>query len=89
MPLAGVPLCLAIGKVSGSAAGGTAPEIELAPTGEAPQDCTDDGGRVFWDEIRVVQGTGAPFWLGNLGGPETLDLLDADHAGATEQANRG
>ena len=61
MPLAGVPLCLALERVSGSAdGGGKAPEIELAPTGEAPQDHTDDGGRVFWDEVRVIQGTGAP-----------------------------
>jgi len=70
--LAGVALRLVLEKVSGSAAGGTAPEVELGPAGEAPEEYTDDGGRVFWDEIRIIQGTGAPLSRRTLSGPGTL-----------------
>lgn len=87
VPLAGVALRLGIQKVPGSAAGGTAPEVELGPAGEAPEDCTDDGGRVFWDEVRIIQGTGAPETL-TVDPWRTLGMVEAKTRMATEDKQR-
>jgi hypothetical protein len=56
---AGIPVRLALTPVTDSAVAGEAPAIEAASAGEALQTKTDDGGRVYWDEIAVVQGSGA------------------------------
>ena len=59
MPAVGVPVRLVLAEVAGSAVAGEAPAIEAASAGEALQTETDDSGRVYWDEIAVVQGSGA------------------------------
>ena len=60
VPVTGVAVRLVLAEAPGAAAAGKLPDIEAAAAGEAPQTKTDDGGRVYWDEVRVVQGSGAP-----------------------------
>ena len=60
VPAAGVAVRLVLAAVPGSAVAGKAPVLEAAAAGEAPQTETDDSGRVYWDEVRVVEGSGAP-----------------------------
>ena len=57
---AGVPLRLVLQELPDAAAAGELPRMEAGGGDGALEAETDDRGRVFWDQVSIIQGSGKP-----------------------------
>ena len=55
---AGVPLRLLLQELPDAAAGGELPRMEAGGGASDLEAETDERGRVFWDQVSIVQGSG-------------------------------